>query len=381
MAKKRANGEGTVRQLPSGKWQAQYMDGWKPDGRKNVKTWTRDTQRKALKAMQDYIKDKENGLLTGKEIAFADWAEECLENRKDNIGTATYENYRYMLKHLKAYFGRKKLADIKTKDVEMFLTKLRLDGLSDSLQSKCKSMLSQIFDKAIANDILIKNPAKYAEKIKKGPQKEKEAFTVDEFSLLMANLPENWIGWSIRLMLCTGMRTQELLALEPRFIAEDGSYIEIRQAVKREKGTAVIGPPKSRDSERIVLVPEKVQYCARLLRDTTDRFIWESPKKPGMPCNPSHFRDQFKKTLEAIEGVRVLTPHCCRHTYVSQMQMLGVDLATIQSIVGHADVDMTKHYLHVQDPVRLAAIEKFSNAFSEHPKASHLNVLDFLESS
>ena len=82
-----------------------------------------------------------------------------------------------------------------------------------------------------------------------------------------------------------------------------------------------------------------------------------------------------------MEGVRVLTPHCCRHTYVSQMQMLGVDLATIQSIVGHADVDMTKHYLHVQDPVRLAAIEKFSNAFSEHPKASHLNVLDFLESS
>ena len=52
MANKRANGEGTVRQLPSGKWQAQYMDGRKPDGRKNVKTWTRDTQRKALKAMQ-----------------------------------------------------------------------------------------------------------------------------------------------------------------------------------------------------------------------------------------------------------------------------------------------------------------------------------------
>ena len=46
------------------------------------------------------------------------------------------------------------------------------------------------------------------------------------------------------------------------------------------------------------------------------------------------------------------------------MQMLGVDLATIQSIVGHADVDMTKHYLHVQEPVKLAAIEKFSSAFS-----------------
>jgi site-specific recombinase XerD len=45
------------------------------------------------------------------------------------------------------------------------------------------------------------------------------------------------------------------------------------------------------------------------------------------------------------------------------MQALGVDLSTIQSIVGHADVDMTKHYLHVQDSIRQAAIDKFSEAF------------------
>ena len=85
--------------------------------------------------------------------------------------------------------------------------------------------------------------------------------------------------------------------------------------------------------------------------------------------------------MEDMEKVRVLTPHCCRHTYVSQMQALGVDLATIQSIVGHADVDMTKHYLHVQDPVRQAAIEKFAVAFSSRPASSHLNLLDLLESS
>ena len=74
----------------------------------------------------------------------------------------------------------------------------------------------------------------------------------------------------------------------------------------------------------------------------------------------------------------MLTPHSCRHTYVSQMQMLGVDLATIQSIVGHADVDMTKHYLHVQEPVKLAAIEKFSSAFSGE-KGPDLDVLDHIE--
>lgn len=84
-----------------------------------------------------------------------------------------------------------------------------------------------------------------------------------------------------------------------------------------------------------------------------------------MPCNPSYFRKKFKEEIASVQGVRALTPHSCRHTYVSQMQALGVDLATIQSLVGHADVDMTKHYLHVQDPVRLNAIEMFDNPYTK----------------
>ena len=99
------------------------------------------------------------------------------------------------------------------------------------------------------------------------------------------------------------------------------------------------------------------------LRDTTDQFIWESPKT-GSPCNPTHFRDVFRKSLEEAGDIRLLTPHSCRHTYVSQMQALGVDIQTIQSIVGHADTEMTKHYLHVQESIRQSAIQLFSEAFS-----------------
>ena len=128
------------------------------------------------------------------------------------------------------------------------------------------------------------------------------------------------------------------------------------------KGTAVVGTPKSRDSYRDVPVPESVRACAVKLRTTDCKYVWEMRKKDS-PCNPSTFRDHFKQALAEIPGVRVLTPHSCRHTYVSQMQALGVDLATIQSIVGHADIDMTQHYLHVQDSIRQEAIEKFSRVF------------------
>ena len=45
------------------------------------------------------------------------------------------------------------------------------------------------------------------------------------------------------------------------------------------------------------------------------------------------------------------------------MHELGVDISTIQSIVGHADTEMTQHYLHVQESIRQEAIAKFSQAF------------------
>ena len=37
---------------------------------------------------------------------------------------------------------------------------------------------------------------------------------------------------------------------------------------------------------------------------------------------------------------------------------------SIQSIVGHADTEMTEHYLHVQESIRQSAIQLFSEAFS-----------------
>lgn len=381
MAKKRTNGEGTIRQRETGLWECTIMDGFQPNGKRKYRSFYGKTQAEAKKKMKAWLKAKEEGSLAALDYTFGEWSEIWFENHKENVQTTTQESYRYTLRVLNDYFGRRKLNQIKAYDVEQFLKKLVREKASNSRISQCRGMLFQIFNKAVANDLLVKNPVAYADKTRKQRPQRKEAFTTEEVKLLLKNLPEDQTGWSIRLMLGTGMRSQELLALEPRHITEDGSCITIEQAISMDKGTAALGVPKSFDSYRSIPVPENVRYCARLLRETNNRFVWESPKKPGMPCNPSYFRDKFRKALEGVEGVRVLTPHCCRHTYVSQMQMLGVDLATIQSIVGHADVDMTKHYLHVQEPVRQVAIEKFANAFSENPRASHLDVLDYLESS
>ena len=96
---------------------------------------------------------------------------------------------------------------------------------------------------------------------------------------MMEGLPHDKYGDSIRLMLGTGIRMHELLALEPRLIEEDGSVIHIRQAVKNLSGRVEIGVPKSRDSVRDVPVPEGLRPIVIGLRSTEDTYIFQSPKK------------------------------------------------------------------------------------------------------
>lgn len=367
MARRRANGEGTLRERPDGRWEITIMVGYRDNGKRKYKSFYGKTQKEVRAKAKEYQLKKEAGLAVDVQYLFPEWAELWYENHKDNIAPTTQENYLYTLRILNEAFARRNITDIKPYDIEIFLKKLRRDGRSDSCLTQCRGMMYQIMNKAEANDLIRKNPVRFAEKMRRtGPIRRKESFTAEEVRLLMEHLPDDRIGWSIRLLLGTGMRTQELLALEPEHIEPDGSCIHIRQAINMVKGTATVGTPKSRDSYRDVPVPENVREYAIKLRTTPCKYIWEG-KNAGTPCNPSTFRNHFRNALAAIDGVRDLTPHSCRHTYVSQMQALGVDLATIQSIVGHADIDMTQHYLHVQDSIRQEAIARFSGAFGAKP--------------
>lgn len=360
---RRSNGEGCIRKR-NGKWYCEVMQGYYPDGRRNMTYLQGKTKKEVLAQYQKLRRDLDDGLDTSANYTFAQWADIWFDSHKDNISPTTRQSYTYTLRKLKDAFGHRKLESIKPFDIERYLRSLREEGLSDSYLAKTRAMLYQIYHKAEANDLVRKNPARFAEKMRStGLRERKDAFTAEEIELLMEHLPEDRVGHGIRLLLGTGMRTQELLGLEKRHISEDGSSIHIEQAVQQVKGTVVVGPPKSRDSYRLIPVPQALWVSAKYLRDhAPGKYIWEVGK-PGQPCNPSYFRDKFKVTLTAIEGVRVLTPHSCRHTYVSQLQALGVDLSTIQSLVGHVDTDMTQHYLHVQTPVRLDAAERFSEAF------------------
>ena len=363
---KRSDGDGTFRRRSDGRWECRVMVGWRRDGRPEYKYLYGKSQRELKANVKAWQEERVAADMWEADYTFAEWADIWFEHHKDTIAPATQDSYRYTLKVLLEHFGDRKIVGIKAFDVEEFLKKLRRDGGSRSRLTQCRGMLFQIFHKAEANDLIHKNPVRFAEKMRNlDPITEKDCFTAEEVKLLMADLPQNRIGASIRLMLGTGMRTQEILALEPRHIEEDGSVIHIRQAINMVGGMAEVGIPKSRDSYRDIPVPPVLRPYALYLRNRVEKYIWESDKVKK-PVNPTYFRKLYKAELDKIGGVRYLSPHSCRHTYVSQLQALGVDMETIKSIVGHADLDMTRHYLHVQEPIRQAAVQKLNDAFSEN---------------
>ena len=187
MSKKRSHGEGTIRQRDGGRWEGTLMIGYQSDGRRKYKTFYGRTQQEVKKKMREFQVAKENGELSGMEYNFSDWADIWYENHRDNIKPTTQENYRYTLRILKDHFGRRKILEIKAMDIEIFLKKLRRDGRSDSCLAQCRGMLFQIFNKAEANDLVKKNPVRFAEKMRKRPAKRKEAFTAEEVKLLLEN--------------------------------------------------------------------------------------------------------------------------------------------------------------------------------------------------
>lgn len=371
MPKKRANGEGSLHKRSNGLWEWQIMVGHYPDGRRKMKSFYARTQKEVKEKAAKYLEDLRVAPQISKEMLFSEWADIWYESMKGQVAEQTYESYQYTLNILKEYFESQQLIDIKPLDVEQFLKKMATDGKSHSYITKFRGMLFQIMKKAEGNDLIRKNPVVYADKQKDmGKKSGKDAFTAEEIKHLMKVLPYDRMGMSIRLMLGTGMRTQEIMALEPKHIDEDGSCIHIRQAVTLVKGSPRIGPPKTKTSYRDIPVPTNLREVAKEFRKTTQQYIWHGEDVPI--CNPSVFRKHFKKALTEAGNVRLLSPHCCRHTYVSQLQAQGVPMETIQSLTGHADVDMTEHYLHVQKEVKENAAGKLDALFKKQKPTLHI---------
>ena len=288
--------------------------------------------------------------------------QEWYADLQGQIQDSTYSGYRYTLNILEGYFGKMKLVDIIPLDINKFYRKME-EEYSTSYLRKFRAMLIQIFDFADDNGIISRNPARHSKTIKvsQNAENKKDAFSEQEICILMNHLPDDLLGNSIRLLFGTGMRVQELLALTKDDITPDGSSIRINKAVKTVDGKPELGPPKSKLSKRIIPVPAEYRPYALYLRDHGSQpFLWTLSYKSAL-CGVETFRRKFKREIAKIDGVRLLTPHCCRHTYITRLQAKGVPMETISRLAGHSSTETTDGYLHVSLETLNQAVEKLNS--------------------
>lgn len=353
MAKKRSSGEGYVKKIKNGSWRGQIMDGYHDDGKRNIVNFSGETKSEVLEQIRNYWSDKESQeLQPHSDMNFSEWAEVWYADYQSQVQASTYENYKYTLHILKEHFGSKSMREIKALDINRFIDGLFRKGLSRSYITKCRSMLIQIFDAAEANEVTQSNPARKSKMIRINAnemdttQSKKDAFSEFEINQLKQYLPDDVIGHSILLLIATGMRCQELLALTPDDIAPDGSMVSVSKAIKTVNGTPQLGCTKSKRSRRIIPIPLEYQKHAVYLREHSGKpFIWTSRRKNGL-YDIGSFRRRYYRAISKVFGVRRLSPHCCRHTYISILEKRGIPMEQIARLAGHARITTTDGYLH-----------------------------------
>ncbi|MGN1026581.1 MAG: phage integrase central domain-containing protein, partial [Faecousia sp.] len=156
MAKRRANGEGTLRKRPNGTWELTVKIGRRDDGKWITKSFYAESQKKVKEKLKRY-QEQEN-VHEKYSLSFCEWSDFWLEQHKQKITATTYEGYRYTLKLLKRFFGAKLITEIVPIDIEDMMQALVDEGRSKSAVSSCRGVMYQIMNKAVANGLVKSNP-------------------------------------------------------------------------------------------------------------------------------------------------------------------------------------------------------------------------------
>ena len=283
-------------------------------------------------------------------MTFEKWAYKWLETYKKGIVKDHTYHFTYKSnidKYLIPYFGKAHIADIQQIDIQKYFNTVRSEAgesLAKSTLDKHKLILKSMFDAAIDNDLCYKNPVKnikfqhVSDKAEKKVWTREQAEKAEEYSRKVYRL-------DVVLYLNTGLRRSELLGLKWSDIDFDDNTLHVQRAVVQTKGEIVIDKPKSAASDRIV--PFSKSFGAYLKMFQSDNEFVLGTNDVMSPATYAKNFSEFMKKLSTETGVPVLTPHELRHTYGTLKREEGVDIYTIQKVMGHADISITAAiYVH-----------------------------------
>lgn len=148
-----------------------------------------------------------------------------------------------------------------------------------------------------------------------------------------------------------GLRPGEVCDLQLGDVILEGN--DRRLIVQHGKGNKRREVPLSDD------LAEALRSWLNHRRSSTSFFFVHGPN--GRQVTQYYLRASLRE-IKAIAGVHddSLTPHSCRHSFASTLDEEGVEITVIQDLLGHANVDTTRQYVHPTDTRKMQAVQKLN---------------------
>ena len=307
------------------------------------------------------FEDEHGNVLQGENPTVDAWYQYWIDNVKgDNIRYNTRRNYneRYD-RNIKPLIGSMLLKDVKPIHCQNVLNQMA-DHYANSVIEHSRLVMWMLFDSALENDLIAKNPVTKSVKCTSGRKpKEMRALTIEEQRLFLETVKGTSNYNQYALILQTGLRTGEMIGLRWSDVDFENRVIHIRRTMeyRHSMGEWRIGEPKTKNSIRNV----------PLTQEAIDILKKQKKKLKSLKVRPLEFKDSVFLCRDGTPtknsaydaklfyycdkaGIERFSMHVLRHTFATRCIEAGMKPKTLQMILGHSNIGITMNlYVHVTD--------------------------------
>jgi integrase len=399
--RKRANGEGSLYQLPDGRWVAALS--WR-DAHGNLKRRksVHPTREEADKALTKMKAERDGGIaLSGPNPTLNEYLRAWLRDSVAvSVDPKTLEGYEVACRiHILPALGGVRIRDLTSRQIQALHAQKMRDGLATGTRQNIHRTLKRALKQAVAWGELHSNPADVVDSPKARVENEEEetvkALTDAQARQLFAAAEERGDRFRFLYVVAarTGLRQGELLALRWSDLDLDASPASLtlgRSLAAKIGGGHYYTPTKRKRQRRRVAILSEAAVALRAQRElqAEERAAvgenWQEnglvfPSTRGTPMSARNlYRRHFKPTLRSA-GLPDISFHDLRHTFASIMLYeWGASPRMVQEALGHASIKITMdtygHLLSTSQPDEIRRIEALLSTSSKRDVAPRLHL-------
>ena len=376
MAKRRANGEGSIRKRKDGRWEGRYTAGRDPVAGKAIyKNVLGKTQAEVKEKLRVAIEKSNTTPLRIEQYTVGQWLDTWMENyAKLQVRASSYKTYQgFIDNHIKPALGEIPLEKLTAMDLQRLYKHLLESGRVECTEARNKpkglsvktvrninQMISSALNCAVEQRLIASNPTKGCV-LPKLERKEMKILPPESLGTFFEEARRSGVFELYYIDLATGLRRGELLGLKWSDIDLNKGVIHIRRQVLRQNGEVVEAPLKTKNSYRnIAIGVETIQVLKGM--NQTDEYVFPSPY--GGPMSPDSVLHMLQRVLKRA-GLERIRFHDLRHTFSVLALQNGVDVKTLSAMLGHYSAGFTLDtYAHVTTSMQKQAANAVGNFLS-----------------